>query len=709
MKLRSLSFLVLCGLGAICILPGAPAFARDDLGRQPHFIVGEIIHNSYDGVNDDLLTGGVGKTDLQSPIAPAFADAAHPTAAELRRRAIYNNYRALVDMTTKGGYGVLYGPNIDLNGNDTLGNGKIAGDEYLAYADKGDGHKNVTMMVQIPASFDPHNACIVTATSSGSRGVYGAIGTAGEWGLKRGCAVAYTDKGTGNGAHDLQADTVNLIDGVRQDAVSAGTLSNFTADLTPAGLAAFNAQTPNRFAFKHAHSRQNPEKDWGKDTLQAVKFAFFVLNEKFATPARPLPVRRSNTIVIASSASNGAGAAIAAAELDEEGLIDGVAVSEPQIQPKFVKKLAIQRGSNPPFTGHSKPLLDFFTLANLFQPCASLSAGVSASPWLFLLNATRAVNRCTSLEFAGLLAGDTTAAQADSALAILRESGWEPESDLLHASHYVTSATPGVTLTYANAYGRFSVAENLCGFSFGATNPAPTAILASSLARIFADGNGVPPTGGVNIINNNSIGGPLLDVLSVSPSTGQADFNVDGALCLRSLFTGIDPATGMELTGKAHKNAGKVQEGIENVLRDGDLHGKPAIIVHGRSDALIPVNFSSRPYFGLNQLAEGHRSRLRYYEVTNAQHFDTFIGIVAGYDKRFVPLHVYLIQGLNLMFDHLKNGRPLPPSQVVRTVPRGEILGFAPPITSANVPSIQANPPSGDLITFRHFTVHVPD
>lgn len=707
MKLRSLSFLVLCGLGAICILPGVPAFASDDPGRQPHFIVGEIIHNFYDGDTDDLLTGGLGKTGLQS-VAPGFVDPLHPTAAELRRRAIYNNYRALVDMTPTGGYGVLYGPNIDLGGHDTLGNGKIAGDEYLAYADKGDGRKNVTMMVQIPASFDPNNACIVTATSSGSRGVYGAIGTAGEWGLKRGCAVAYTDKGTGNGAHDLQANTVNLIDGVRQDAVSAGTLSNFTADLTPAGLAAFNALTPNRFAFKHAHSRQNPEKDWGKDTLQAVKFAFFVLNEKFATPARPLPVRRSNTIVIASSASNGAGAAIAAAELDEEGLIDGVAVSEPQIQPKFVKKMAIQRGSNPPFTGHSKPLLDFFTLANLFQPCASLSAGVSASPGLFFLNATRAANRCASLEAVGLLTGATMPAQADEALAILRESGWEPESNLLHASHYGTSATPGVALTYANAYGRFSVAENLCGFSFGATSPAPTAIAPLLLARIFADGNGVPPTGGVNIINNNSVGGPVLDGVSVSPSTGLADLNVDGALCLRGLFTGVDPATDVKLSGKAKKNSEEAREGVEAVLRDGDLHGKPAIIVHGRSDALIPVNFSSRPYFGLNQLAEGHRSRLRYYEVTNAQHFDAFIGI-PGYDTRFVPLHVYLIQGLNLMFDHLKNGTPLPPSQVVRTVPRGGTPGAAPPIGPANVLPIQATPPSSDLITFSHFTVHVPD
>ena len=64
----------------------------------------------------------------------------------------------------------------------------------------------------LPADF------VVTATSSGSRGVYGAIGTAGEWGLKKGCTVAYTDKGSGMGFHDLQNNTVNLINGVRADA-----------------------------------------------------------------------------------------------------------------------------------------------------------------------------------------------------------------------------------------------------------------------------------------------------------------------------------------------------------------------------------------------------------------------------------------------------------------------------------------------------------
>lgn len=189
---------------------------------------------AYDGTADDLLTAGLGKTSLGGA-APGFADPLTPTAAELRRRAIYTNYRAVLDITAAGGYGTLYGPNIDVDGNDTLGEGKIAGKEYIAYADDGTGKKNVGIMVQIPDSFDPAKPCIVSAPSSGSRGIYGAIGTAGEWGLKHGCAVAYTDAGKGTGYHDLAADKVNLIDGRLVPRADAGTLAHFAADLAGAG------------------------------------------------------------------------------------------------------------------------------------------------------------------------------------------------------------------------------------------------------------------------------------------------------------------------------------------------------------------------------------------------------------------------------------------------------------------------------------------
>jgi len=199
----------------------------------PSFISGSVNTQTYDGVSDDLLTAGLGKTGLASATAPAIAKPAAPTAAELRRLAIYSNYRALVDMSSNGGYGRFWGPNVDLNGNDTLGEGKIAGKEYIAYADDGSGTQNVSLLVQIPQSFNPDQPCIVTATSSGSRGVYGAISAAGEWGLKRGCAVAYNDKGSGNGGHELSTNLVTLIDGTLANADIAGTKAIFKEAMRP--------------------------------------------------------------------------------------------------------------------------------------------------------------------------------------------------------------------------------------------------------------------------------------------------------------------------------------------------------------------------------------------------------------------------------------------------------------------------------------------
>lgn len=669
---------------------------------KPSF-VGTILKSVYDGVSDDLLTAGLGRTGLQSALAPSISNASDPSAAELRRLAIYNNYRAIVDITSGGGFGTLYGPNIDPAGRDTLGEGRIGGIEYLAYADDGSGRLNVTMLVQIPKSFDPNNACIITGTSSGSRGVYGAIGSSGEWGLKRGCAVAYTDKGTGNGVHDLASDTVSMIDGTRRSAAAAGSGSNFTAQITGAALAAFNAANPNRQAVKHAHSQQNPEKDWGRNTLQAIEFAFYVLNEEFGERANGAVVRQTirsdNTIVIASSVSNGAGAAIAALEQDTAGLIDGLAVSEPNVQLPADATISIRRGSSV-FAGTGKPIFDYFTIANLFQPCASLATAATGSPGAAFVTPAVATNRCAALKSKGLLSATTTQAQADEALGVLLAAGWQPESTVLHASHFAFATTP-VALAYANSYGRFSVADNLCGFSYAATSAtgAPAPIAAAALNSSFGTGNGVPPMSTIAIINNLNPTGPTRDAASASPSTGLLDFNTDGADCLRKLATGNDA------------NAQRVQSGIREVLRTGNLQGRPAIIVHGRSDALVPVNFTSRPYFAVNRKVEGAASKLSYIEVTNAQHFDAFLGNAAlpGYDTRYVPLHRYFNQALDLVYAHLKNGAPLPPSQVVRTTPRGGTAGQAPAIGAANVPPISLAPASGDLITYSNNTVVVPD
>ncbi len=677
----------------------------------PSFIKGPISIQHYDGVSDDLLTAGLGKSGLAGP-APRYADASNPSGAELRRHAIYTNYRALVDMTPGGGYGVLYGPNVDANGNPTSGEGRIAGTEYIAYTDDGSGQKNVTLMVQVPIHFTADNACVITGTSSGSRGIYGAIATSGEWGLKRGCAVAYADKGTGMGVHDIRNNTVNLMNGMRIGADAAGTSSNFTADLSFAERATFNAATPNRFAFKHAHSRLNPERDGGRHTLQAIEFALWVLNEHHRQ-GRPA-LHKSNTIVIASSVSNGGGAAIRAAELDISGLIDGVAVSEPNVQPFPIGVFSIKQGTQPAvsFPNHSRAILDYMTTINLYQPCASLAATNVNAPLHAPLTAPGSTtdlrpNRCQSLKEKGLLTATDLAGQADEAQQKINAAGILVEQNLLQPLHYSSNVVQALVVTYANAYGRFSVKENLCGFSFGATDAAGNPAPATDVAQVFALGNGLAPTAGINLIYNLSLDGPKLDRAATSPSTGRQDLNLDGALCLRAVATDRDPVTGLPLSNALHADAARVAMGVFQARASGTLD-KPAIIVHGRADAIIAPNHTARAYFGLNKLVRPFSSNTRYIEVTHAQHLDAF-NAVPGYDTRMVPLHVYFIQALNLMYDHLKNGKPLPPSQVVHTVPRGGTPGSAPPLTTANVPPISTSPAASDLITFSNGVVKIPE
>jgi hydroxybutyrate-dimer hydrolase len=659
----------------------------------PSFIAGTVKTQSYDGNSDDLLTAGLGKTGLAAATAPAIANAAQPTAAELRRLAIWSNYRALVDMTSNGGYGRFWGPNVDVNGNDTLGEGKIAGKEYLAFADDGSGKQNVSVLVQIPASFNADQPCIVTATSSGSRGVYGAISAAGEWGLKRGCAVAYTDKGSGNGAHELSTNRVTLIDGTLQDASAAGNASIFTANLGNTNPGIYNSQFPNRYAFKHAHSQQNPEQDWGKNTLQAIQFAYWALNDSYGTlngSTRTVRYKPGSITTIAASVSNGGGASLAAAEQDTSGLITAVVVGEPQINVRVPSQVSVSQGGVP-VGAFGKPLADYMTLANLLEPCAALAPAATGAPYLTALPlaTTTAIRtaRCAALAANGVIAGTDTVTQATNALALLHQNGYETDSDVLHAPMWDSQAVPAVAVTYANAYARASVSANLCNFSFGTTNSTGAAGVTpavSPMLTVFGNGNGVPPTNGINLVYNAGTAGAFDHRLAT------VDASYTGAACLRTLWTN-----------------GGLTTSVEAIKVNANLHGKPTIIVQGRADALVPINHASRPYVATNQLLEGGASKLSFYEITNGQHFDAFLS-VAGFDTRFVPLHYYNIQALNLMWSHLKSGTPLPPSQVVHTVPRGGAPGAAPPLSVANLPAIATNP-GGNAITVSNGALNVPN
>jgi hydroxybutyrate-dimer hydrolase len=681
------SSLTACGVLAGC---GDHGNGPEDINLPPSYL-GAVTVTSYDGQSDDLLTAGLGKTGLAAATAPAYADPRNPTAKELRRNAIFANYRAVLDIAANSGYGTLYGPNVNAAGAATASEGLVAGSEYIAYADDGTGRMNVTLMVQVPSTFDPANPCIVTGTSSGSRGIYGAIGSAGEWGLKNKCAVAYADKGSGTGLYTFDDDSVNLQNGSRATRTAAGKNAIFAPVLTDAERASYVTSYPGRVAFKHAHSQLNPEKDWGKVTLQAVEFAYYVLNERFGTLAADgkrhlVRFTPKNTVAIASSISNGAGSALLAAEQDTKGLISGVAATEPQIQPKTATGYTVRQGGAA-VTAQGKPLFDYATYAALYQPCAA--GGVAG------------VGRCTSLVAKGLLTGANALEQQANALARLKAYGWTADTDPLQGLHAGTNVL--VAVTYAYAYGKFSVTDKVCGFSFAPTDAATGVVApftAEQKAASFATQNGIVG----NVVYEDGINGARQYAFGISASSGLADQSLDGFLCLRALATGSDPVTGGALSALLAAQSERVRTGIAEVQATGNLKGKPAVIVSGRSDALIPVNHASRAYLGLNAAVEGGASKLRYIEVTNANHFDSFSNALP---TLIVPLHVYLFRALDAVYANAKNSAtsPLPPSQVIRTTTRASNLV---PITAANLPPIVASP-GGNAINVAGTVVDVPN
>jgi hydroxybutyrate-dimer hydrolase len=717
-RLQAISVLAIGGLTTSCAqfsIPSPLDFFKPSVVLPSE---SEISTRNYDGKTDDLLTAGLGKTGLGLAQPPAAADPGNPSPRELRQRAIHANYRALLDGASTGGYGRFFGPNIDLDGNDTLGEGKIAGDEYIALVKDREGKINATVMIQIPASFNTAKPCIVTATSSGSRGIYGAIGTSGDWGLKRGCAVAYTDKGTGTGVHDLATDRVYLADGQRSTAATAGSRSTFTVNLTGLERRDFVERSPNRFAFKQAHSQQNVERLWGEFTLAAVEFAFERLNK--LQDGRKGEYNRNNTTVIASSLSNGAYAALMAAEQDKSGLIDGVVATEPNVSLRYNGQISIKQGAAEATKVHSRALLDYTTIINLFAPCAALDASLANAPLNIIAQPLRAA-RCESLAAKGLLKASTLEAQAAESVAVLTANGLQQEGLMVQPGQYALGVPQAIAVTYAMAYGRFSVIENLCGYSFAATEPATAGVRSGMPAAhtggewLFANSNGIAPTGGINLISEQSVGGARDDRIATSDSTKKQDLNIDGAICLREVATGAQVGLGgargdsFPAGSVRFQQAARVAKGINETIMTADLQGKPTIIVSPRSDGLLPINHAGRAYFANTQSAfPKTASNIRLYEVTNAQHLDVLNGI-PGFDAKFVPTHVYFTQAMNLMWSHLADKKALPPSQVIRATPRELKDAKAIPLAIGNIPPISSSPSSDALIGFTNNTLIIPE
>lgn len=486
MSAKSVLTLALAAFAAGCASPGM----RD---AAPTFDAVRVTEHR-DG--DDLLTAGLGLDGLRAAAPPAFADPARPTPAELRRRALWSNWRGIADLSPGGGYGALYGSTA-----------RVPGREYHALARVPGARQPHRVVVQVPDAFDTGRRCVVVAPASGSRGVYGAIAVGGAWGLPKGCAVAYTDKGAGTDWFDLDAGQGIALDGTVAPAADAPLA--FAPDAPAAGSGV------RGIAVKHAHSQDNPEATWGLHVRQAAEFALQALDRAFPQAA---PFRFDNTRVIAVGISNGGGAVLRAAE-DDAPWLDAVVAGEPNV--------TVQGAI---------PLYDYTTEAALLMPCALRHMGVPLPPAVG--------DACIAAAEAGLVDGDDEAARQRQAYDRLRARGWTDEALRGGAISVGFDLWRAIAATYASAYGRFGVDAHPCGIRFAATdaNGQPRPATDAERAAWWADASGIPPGAGAQIVARDGIARQLR--------------------CLRELWTGEGEAAARVRAGVAATRAGAPRAGL---------------------------------------------------------------------------------------------------------------------------------------------------
>jgi hydroxybutyrate-dimer hydrolase len=516
----------------------------------------------------------------------------------------------------------------------------------------------------VPDKFDTETACLVAAPSSGSRGVYGAVGTSGEWALRHNCAVVYTDKGTGTGIifnQNKQPQSYNL-KGLLDD-------SNNGLPLI------FSQKTTNKtekeqylVASKHAHSQHNPESKWGQYTLESIRFAKIVLGNLYGK-------KLTNKIkVIAASISNGGSAVIRAAEQDKNNLIDAVVAAEPSISPLKTDKIIIEdkygRVSKP-----GRPLLDYVTQLGIYQPCALLAPEIKKSPFNYFTpsQVSQFKKRCENLLKLDMLKSNSNQSAPQQALDIIHQYGVLPEADLVSNFSVYSQLWPALGVTYSSSYAAVNSNNHICKYAFAATNQAglPRQIPKFERMNLYPKSSGIIPTAGINLVKVND--GNILE-----RRVSSDDWDLNGALCLRKIYE------------DSQQKPNTLFANMEAIKASGDLHNKPTIIVHGQRDGLIAVNHNSRAYVAFNK-QQSPDSKLKYYEVENAQHFDAILSL-PGFSHQLIPLHYYFEKSLDAMYQHLFHSKGLPPSQLVKTVPRAMIGGIVEDLSEKHLPSLVANP-----------------
>jgi hydroxybutyrate-dimer hydrolase len=563
------------------------------------FIEGEVRVTDHRG-GDDLLSAGLGLAGLAGPTLP-FANPLRPGAAELRRRAIQSSWKGIADLGLLGGYGRVYGAVP-----------AVPGREYHAFARLPGARAPHRVLAQVPDGFDRARPCLVVAPASGSRGVYGAIALAGAWALPRGCAVAYTDKGAGPGYFDGADDSGVALDGRR-------------ARRGEAPLEFEPAQAGGGIAVKHAHSGDHPEADWGRHVLQAARFGLAMLDRAFPELA---PFTARNTRIIAAGLSNGGGAVLQAAGLDEERLLAGVVALEPSIH----------------VAGHGRPLYDYASEAALWLPAALTLPRFAAVPFARGLNGLPPpawLVRGASLQALGRTGfAGTPAAQACERLLA---GGWDEASLAVAAASTGFDLWRALAAGYASAYLRRGPGDMPGGFRYAAVGPGGLPGLADPATRAawWADASGIPPGDGVGLYGGMD--------MSLDPT-------LPGTLALRELWEG----------GGA--DGGRLREAVAATAAKPPRRELPLWVVHGAEDGLIPAAFSSRPYV---DWLRGLGRRPLYWKIPHAQHFDALLA-VPGFGDRHVPLLPYGYAALDRLWEHLFRDAPWPDELPVPAArPRG--------------------------------------
>jgi hydroxybutyrate-dimer hydrolase len=580
----------LVGIAMLALVAGVGRASSTEPSMQGiEFVQGEVSITTHRD-KDDLLSAGLGLDGLKGSLSP-FADPKHPTVQELRRRAIQTSWKGIADLGPLGGYGTVYGAVPD-----------VPGREYQAFAKIPGAHAPHRVLVQVPDTFDKAHRCLVVTASSGSRGIYGAIALAGAWGLPHGCAVAYTDKGTGSGYFDFADDSGVALDGQRAKRGTA------MLEFEPA------ASKGEGIAIKHAHSGDNPEADWGRHVLQAAQFGLAMLDRAFPDQA---PFTPQNTRIIATGLSNGGGAVLQAAGLDSAHMLAGVVALEPNVHTP----------------GHGRALYDYMSEAALWLPCALLDERFASTP--FARDAHGAphaawVTRCASLHAQGLLKATTLDAQAREAHEHLRNSGWTDQAMATAASSTALDLWRVIGAAYASAYLRRGADDMPCGYRYQAlVDGKPGVADDATRASWWADASGIPPGNGVGLFGGTD---------------SSADSQLSGITCLRRLWTDDD--------ADARALHASVQALAAHLPRK-DL---PLWVLHGADDGLLPTAFTSEPYVAWLQ-AEGRQPL--YWKVPHAQHFDAFLAL-PGFGDKHLPLLPYGYAALDRLWAHLYQGKAWP-------------------------------------------------